>query len=291
MRIGYFPGCSLHATAREYDESLKAVAAALDLELDEIKDWACCGATSAHATNRTLAIALAARTLMLAEKQDLDSILAPCAACYNRLATARRALIHDSRMAERIRSVLGYEFSHVVEVVNIAAFLNRSAAEIGRKVKKPLAGLKIACYYGCLLVRPPEVCRFDDCEAPQSMENIVSTLGGAPVRWNMALECCGGGFSLARTGSVVRLGRLILQDALAAGAEALLVACPMCHSNLDFRQQAMLKHGGLGKAIPVIFVTELVGLSLGLDPDKLGLGRHFVSVQPLVERFGATRAG
>ena len=135
----------------------------------------------------------------------------------------------------------------------------------------PLTGRKVACYYGCLLVRPPDVCGFDDAEVPSSLESIVSATGATPVKWDMALECCGGGFSLSRTASVVRLGRLILQSARNAGAQVIVVACPMCHSNLDFRQKAMLERGGLGDAMPILFLSQLVGLSIGLDPIRLGL--------------------
>ncbi len=290
MKIGYFPGCSLHATAREFDESLRAVASVLDIDLEEVHDWACCGATSAHATNRLLSVALPARTLVLAEKQKLGRVLAPCAACYNRLATARHALIHSKETASRVQSLLGFRFDNSVSVVNIAQLLSEAAAEIRRKVRVPLSDLKVACYYGCLLVRPPEVCGFDDAEVPTSLETIVSATGATPVKWEMALECCGGGFSLSRTGSVVRLGRLILQSARKAGAQAVVVACPMCHSNLDFRQQAIKERGGFREDTPILFLSQLVGLGLGLDPVRLGLNRHFVSPQPILGRIGSAKS-
>jgi len=289
MKIGYFPGCSLHATAREYDESLRLVATALDIELDEVRDWACCGATSAHATNRMLSVALPARTLAQAERQKLDRVLSPCAACYNRLATARHRLANDSKTAARVRSMLGYAFENSVGVVSIAQLLSEASDEIRKKAKVQLTGIRVACYYGCLLVRPPDVCGFDDAEAPSSLESVVSATGATAVKWTMALECCGGGFSLSRTASVVRLGRLILQAARDAGAQIMVVACPMCHSNLDFRQRAMLERGDPGQSMPILFLSELVGLSLGLDPGRLGLTRHFVSAQPLLDRIGASQ--
>jgi heterodisulfide reductase subunit B len=290
MKIGYFPGCSLHATAREYDESLRLVASALDIELDEVRDWACCGATSAHATNRVLSVALPARTLAQAERQKLSRVLSPCAACYNRLATARHRLANDRKTAARVQSILGYGFDNSVGVVSIAELLSEAKDEIRKKAKVPLTDLKVACYYGCLLVRPPDVCGFDDPEVPSSLESIVSATGATAVKWSMALECCGGGFSLSRTASVVRLGRLILQAARNAGAQIMVVACPMCHSNLDFRQRAMQERGGFSDSMPILFLSELVGLSLGLDPGRLGLTRHFVSPQPLLDRIGAPQS-
>ncbi len=286
MKVGYFPGCSLHATAREYEESLKSIAPALDVQLEELQDWACCGATSAHATNHALSVALPARTLMLAQKQKLDKIFAPCAACYNRLASAQHALAHDKKIAEQVQSILGESLENPIGILSIAQLLSDLTGQIQKLSKAPLKNLKVACYYGCLLVRPPEICNFDDAEAPSSLERIASATGATPVKWDMALECCGGGFSLSRTASVVRLSRSILQSARNAGAQALIVACPMCHSNLDFRQQAINKRGNDGQ-MPVLFVSQLVGLSMGLDPVRLGLARHFVSTEPLLSQIGA----
>jgi len=289
MKVGYFPGCSLHSTAREYEESLRAVVAALDIQLEEVHDWACCGATSAHSTNHLLSVALPARTLLQAEKQKLQRILAPCAACFNRLASARHALTQDEKIAARVQSILGSDFANSVGIVSIAELLREVTATIRQKATSPLTGLKIACYYGCLLVRPREVCSFDDAEVPNSLESIVSATGATPVKWSMALECCGGGFSLSITGSVVRLGRMILQSAIDVGAQAIVVACPMCHSNLDFRQHAMSGRNGVGKSMPIMFISELVGLSLGLDPAQLGLDRHFVSPSLLLDQIGAVK--
>jgi heterodisulfide reductase subunit B2 len=289
MKVGYFPGCSLHATAREYEESLKSIAAALDIQLEEVQDWACCGATSAHATNHTLSVALPARTLMLAQKQNLEKVFAPCAACYNRLASAQHAIAHDKKMAQQVQSIFGVSVGNSIRVLNIAQLLSGMTEEIQKLSKASLKSLKVACYYGCLLVRPPEICNFDDAEIPSSMESIASATGAVPVKWDMALECCGGGFSLSRTASVVRLSRSILQSARAAGAQALVVACPMCHSNLDFRQQAINKRSD-EPPLPILFLSQLVGLGLGLDPMRLGLTRHFVSPEPLLSRINATQS-
>jgi heterodisulfide reductase subunit B len=170
--------------------------------------------------------------------------------------------------------------------LSIAQLLSGLTEEIRKLSKAPLKNLKVACYYGCLLVRPPEICNFDDAEIPSSLEKIATATGAVPVKWDMALECCGGGFSLSRTASVVRLSRSILQSAKNAGAQALVVACPMCNSNLDFRQAAMR----LEDPLPVIFVTELLGLALGLQPDALGLQRHFVGTSPLLAGLSATPA-
>ncbi len=282
MRVGYYPGCSLHGTARELDESLRAVATPLDLELVEVNDWSCCGATSAHATSHLLSVALPARNLALAEDQGHDQLLAPCAACYNRLASARHAVASDAALAGTIEDVLGRPFPSSVAPRNLVEVLRDRIDVLRERTVRPLTGLKIACYYGCLLVRPSEVCSFDDPENPVSMEEVVTATGATPVAWHRRLDCCGGAFSVARTGSVVRLSREILDDARSAGADAIAVACPMCHSNLDFRQKALVRRGEA--ELPILYLSELVGLALGLDAGSLGLGRHFVDTGAFVER-------
>ena len=279
---GYFPGCSLHATSREYAESLDAVAPALDLEFVEIEDWACCGATAAHSTNRLLSLALPARTLMLAEKQGLDRVFAPCAACYNRLATARHVISQDKDLALRVQDILGEKFDNSVAVLSVTQLFSGMTRQIKAACDKGLKDLKVACYYGCLLLRPREICKSDDPEAPTSMEEVAEAAGAIPVLWDMASECCGGGFSLSRTGSVVRLSRAILRSAEKTGARAVVVACPMCHSNLDFRQRAINLRGDAGP-MPILFLSQLVGLGLGLAPDLLGLDRHFISPAPVLD--------
>ncbi|MCK6681865.1 MAG: CoB--CoM heterodisulfide reductase iron-sulfur subunit B family protein [Thermoanaerobaculia bacterium] len=282
MRVGYYPGCSLHATSREFDESLRAISGPLDVELVEVQDWSCCGASSAHTTNHLLGVSLPARNLALAEQQGHDQVMAPCAACFNRLASARHEIARDTALAKKISGILGREFRNEIGVRNVVDLLRERIPALKEKVTRPLKGLRVACYYGCLLLRPAEVCQFDDPENPSSMEEVVRATGAEPVSWSSRLVCCGGAFSISRTASVVRLGREILEDARRAGAGVVVVACPMCHSNLDFRQGAMERRGA--EPLPVLFISELVGLALGLPPQTLGLARHFVSASALFDR-------
>jgi len=282
MTIGYYPGCSLEGTAREYDESVRLTAKALDIELKEVDDWSCCGATSAHSVNHLLSLALPARNLALAESAGHEAVMAPCAARYNRLARASYEVATDSELAERMPEIIGRPFRNTVKVRTVVDVLREAIPAIKAKATKPLDGLKVACYYGCLLMRPPEISGADDPENPTSMEDVARAAGAQPVSWNLRLECCGGSMSVPRVGSVVRLGRAIMDDARAAGAEAIVVACPMCHSNLDFRQKALVRRGEAG--MPFLFLTELVGLSLGLPAKELGLERHFVSVRGLLDK-------
>jgi heterodisulfide reductase subunit B2 len=291
MKIGYYPGCSLHATAREYEESLRAIAGKLDLELVEIDDWNCCGATSAHATNHLLSVALPARNLALAEEQSLSAVMAPCAACYSRLASARSAIASDAALAETVRQTVSRPgFKNTVKIQSVVEVLRDLAPHIKEKATPAAKGLKVACYYGCLLVRPPEITGWDDPEDPSSMENIVRALGAEPVKWRRRLDCCGAGFSLSRVSSVVRLGREILMDAKEAGAQAVVVACPMCHSNLDFRQLVIARKTQMAFDLPILFLTQLVGLGLGLAHEQLGLDRHFISTESVTHRPAAEAA-
>ncbi len=284
--LAYYPGCSLHGTEPEYDESLRAVAEALGVAIAEIPDWNCCGASSGHTTDHLLAVALPARNLALAERAGFDQVLTPCAACYNRLAAARLAVAEDPALAEQMPDILGRPFENSVEVLGVLPLLREMSAEIERlastprSTPNPMVGAKLASYYGCLLVRPPEVSAGDDPEQPTYMDDIVRACGAEAVDWNMKVECCGGAFSVSRTTSVLRLGRAIIEDARRNGAEAIVVACPLCHTNLDLRQRAMESRGQ--PRIPVLFITQVVGLALGLAPEDLGLSRHFITAEPLL---------
>jgi len=286
--VGYYPGCSLHGTSREFDESLRAVAAELGIGLTEIADWNCCGASSGHTTDHLLGVALPARNLALAEAQGFGTVVAPCAACYNRLSAARLAIATEEGLAEQMPDILGHRFANTVDVHNAVELLRDASVTIEEKVAaalapNPLEGVKLAAYYGCLLVRPFEVCGYDDPEQPTSMDDVIKACGADDVDWDMKVECCGGAFSVSRTASVLRLGRAIIDNARSHGAEAIIVACPLCHSNLDLRQKAMALRGE--EPMPILFVTQMVGLAIGLAPVDLGLSRHFVDTEPLLERL------
>ena len=265
------------------NERLRSVCDGLGVELDEIDDWNCCGATSAHSTNHLLSVALPARNLAIAESQGMTEVLAPCAACFNRLTTASHEIAHDPAVAAKMPGILNRPFNNTVRVRNLLDVMRELAPVIREKAVAPLKDLKVACYYGCLLLRPPEIVKFDDPEDPSSMEDVVRAVGATPVRWNRRIDCCGAAFSISRKPSVVRLGAAILDDARAAGAECIAVACPLCHTNLDFRQKAMAARG-VKPDMPVLFLTELVGLALGQPVESLGIKRHFVPAAGIADR-------
>lgn len=278
MRIGYYPGCSLPGTAREYDESVRALAPALGIELVEVPDWNCCGATAAHNLNHELSLALPARILAIAEREGLDEILVPCAACFSRLAGTRAELTGDSALKKRIEESIGMPYSGKSVPVNILDVLSRiPAEEIESKITNPF-NFKTASYYGCLLSRPKEIVKIERHEDPLVMESILEAAGATAIDWAFKVECCGAGFSVSRTDIVAKLSSRIVNDAVNRGAEAIIVACPMCHSNLDMRRPEIEKAAGKKFGIPVLYITQAIGLALGLDFRKLGLHRHLVKV-------------
>jgi len=275
MKIGYYPGCSLLGSSREFDESVRALAPVLGLELVHVPDWNCCGASSAHVLDHKLALALPARILAQAEAAGLTEILAPCAACYNRLSTARDTLEKDPALALEIEAIIEQPVTGRVRIVNILEVLDRFSDVIPGKITKPFAH-KVACYYGCLLVRPPKVLKFDRAEDPQSMDRLMAAAGATPQEWNFKTECCGAAFSVTRTDLVAKMSGKIVGNAVKHGAEAIVVACPMCQSNLDMRRPEINAHLGADHTIPVLFITQALGLAMGIDANQLGLQRHMV---------------
>jgi heterodisulfide reductase subunit B len=283
--LGYYPGCSLHGTGRELDQSIKALAELGGVELREIDDWNCCGATAAHSLNHDLAVALPYRVLALAEKQGLEDVLAPCAACFSRLKGTAVRLGRDKALAARMQEVTEQPYAGKVKILSILDFISRLlAGGLKDKLTRPLAGLKVAAYYGCLLSRGEDIVTDDDAENPSAMDAAIRASGAESVAWNFATECCGGGFSMSMTEAVVDLSHAILADAEAAGAQAVVTGCPMCHSNLDMRQQTINAAGMGPHDIPILYLSELVGLAAGVEPSRLGLNRHFVDAMRVAER-------
>lgn len=279
MRVGYFPGCSLDGSSREYDESLRASAAILGLDLVEVPDWNCCGATAAHCLNHKLALSLPARVLALAERAGLSEVLVPCAACFNRLASTRHELAHDAALRKEIGRIIEIPVEGSTAIVNTLDVFGRFAANgLADRVRQPF-GRKVACYYGCYLTRPTAISSCARTEDPQEMDAIVRAVGGEPIDWAFKVECCGAGLSVSRLSSVATLSARIVDDAVTRGADAIVVACPMCHTNLDLRRSAIEEALGRSITIPVLYVTQVVGLALGLSERRLGMHRHHVPVR------------
>ncbi|HTY82246.1 MAG TPA: CoB--CoM heterodisulfide reductase iron-sulfur subunit B family protein [Dehalococcoidales bacterium] len=276
MKYAYYPGCSAHSTARDMHESCLAVAQKLGIELEEIKGWTCCGSSAAHQTDRALAASLASANLVRAKAMGADMVV-NCAACYNRSKSANYEVINSAAMRGSVAALLGESYDGSVKVRHFIEVLAQDfgAAKLKKAVKKPLNGLKVACYYGCYLLRPPEVTGMDDPENPTILENIVEAIGGETLEWPGKVECCGGALNLTRTDVTVSRSASIIEMAKSAGAECIAVACPMCQTSLDLRQKDMAKQGK-NYNMPVLYVTQLVGLSLGIASSELGCKRLVV---------------
>jgi Heterodisulfide reductase, subunit B len=283
LRYSYYPGCSLHASASEYDLSTREVFKALGIGLDEVPDWICCGATPAHNVDELLSLSLCAKNLELAEQVPGDMAVA-CAACFSRLKFAQHVLKENDQKLRQVEQAidakvpLDQTVKHLLEIL----VQDLGTERLSQAVRKPLSGLKVACYYGCLLTRPPEVPQLDDCEAPTIMERLLQAVGAESVDWTHRMECCGANFTLSRPGVVLQLTNAVLDSAKAAGADCIMVGCPLCHGNLDIRQKEIEGVYYRSYDMPIFYLTQLVGLALGVPADRLGLDALIVSPQRLL---------
>jgi heterodisulfide reductase subunit B2 len=277
MNVGYYPGCALHGSSNDYEQSLTACLGALGVQLDEIKDWICCGATAAHSLNHQLSLALPARNLALAERDGFKQLFAPCPLCSMQLLKVKKA-VTDEGARKELSEVVEAEVRGECEVLNLIQVFERVGLDrVKSAVKSPLASITAACYYGCLLTRPPDVVHFDDFEQPSSMESIVKVLGAKTVDWSYKTECCGAGMTMSSEETVLELTHKILCNAADHGANCLVVACPMCHVNLDMKQPAVERRYGKKLGMAIYYLSDVVGLALGLTGEQLGINRHFVT--------------
>jgi len=266
MKLSYYPGCSLEGTALDYDQSVREICGKLDVELVDIPDWNCCGASSAHMTDHEIGMRLPIRNLLLAADANLD-ILVPCAACFQRLKAADKALREDPLRWD----VDTRKYAPAYEIIHISTFLARPEilAAIKEKVAHKLDELAIACYYGCLSLRNPRVTDSPNCEMPETLEQIVAAIGAKPVSWSHRTECCSGSLTMARPDIAEKLVGDIVTAAKRAGASAMVTDCPMCQANVESRQSPQPSAGGSEEGLPVFFATELIAAALsGSYPTK-----------------------
>ena len=277
--VTYYPGCSLHGTAREYDESFRGVSQLLGVNLHELEDWTCCGSTSAHCTDEALAVALPVRNLTIAEKHDREMVV-PCVACYSRFIAA-------DEEAKKHPEYLPSSYEGKVSIKYALDFFceNPLINELEAKKTKPLSGLKIACYYGCLAVRPPKLTGVKHYENPEHMERLMEALGAETLGWSYKTDCCGASLVMTRTDIVTALSQKIMRMAIETGADCIVTGCTMCHSNLDTRQ-ASLTAEGKKREIPIFYFTELMGLSMGHRDVKKWLSRHITDPIKLLSNKG-----
>ncbi len=280
MKYSYYPGCTAGTTAVEFGHSAEAVCEALDIELLELEDWNCCGASSAHSLSHDLALSLPGRNVALAQAAGLDMVI-PCPACYQNCLSADNAFRQDDPWRQEMESLLGFEYTGQARPRHILDVLSHDLEEevIPSKVVKPLKGLKVASYYGCVLVRPPEKTGWDDPEHPTTMDRLMESLGAEPVDWSYKVDCCGASMTLSLSEVVIHLSNQIAAGAIEAGANCVVSACGICQINLDTRQEGANK-------LPIFYFTELMGLAFGLPTvDKLW-GKHTVDPRPLLKAQG-----
>jgi heterodisulfide reductase subunit B2 len=278
MDIGYYPGCALHGSSNDYETSVTACLGALGVRLKEVDDWICCGATAAHSLNSKLAVALPARNLALAERDGLGELLAPCPMCSMELLKAKHELASQPDLRREIADIVELPIDGKTAVLNlIDVFRKVGLDKVKASVKTPLTSVRAACYYGCLLTRPADVVQFDDCEQPtSSMEVVLAAVGAEPVEWNYRTECCGAGMTMANEETVLELSHKILSNAQAHGANCLVVACPMCHVNLDMKQADVERRGTSARHGHLYYLSDLVGWRSAWSRRRSGVDRHFV---------------
>jgi len=278
LRISYYPGCSLDSTAKEYDLSLRAASQILEIELEELPDWSCCGASSGHTTDHRLAIALPTRNLLLAQDRGRDLAVA-CAGCFIRFREAEYRLKEDETLRHEMKRIFGIPYTGSIKTKHLLEIIANDLGwdEVEKRVKRPLKGLKVVSYYGCVLVRPPRVTGIDDPENPQMLDRLMKILGAEALDWSYKTDCCGGSLSLTRTEIVEELVKRIVDAANEAGANCMVNPCPLCQANLDTRQPKD------GPQIPSFYFTELLGLALVVENTKDWFDRHIISPYKLLE--------
>jgi len=274
----YYPGCSAEATAIPLGISVPAVAKALDIDLAELEDWNCCGSTPYHSVNKLEAAAMAARNLALAEKTGLD-LVTPCSNCYVVLASVNENLKELPLFREKVGEALAagnLEYSGGVKVRHLAEVLYTDITPEGlsSKVTKPLTGLKVGAYYGCQLVRPNG---FDDPDSPHSLDELVTSLGAEAIPWEMKARCCGSSLIMPEPDVALELINKILRNAQEHGAQCLITPCPLCQINLDAYQSQVNSKFKTSYNIPVLFLTQLIGVALGIPAKELALSKNIVS--------------
>jgi heterodisulfide reductase subunit B len=274
--ISYYPGCSLHATGIEFHMSTLAVAEKLNLNLVEPKGWVCCGTSPAHNTNHYRAVKLPMQTLAIAEELGHSYMTMPCAACFSRFRIAMHEVQGNPELRHRIAEETGFEYTGGIKVDSLLRTItDRVGYEAAAQpMVKSLEGLKVANYYGCLLTRPPDVTGEEHYEYPMNMDHLMEALGAESVDWSYKTDCCGGSLSLSTLDIALDLSHKILENAIDVGADIIATACPLCHANLDLRQNQINEEFGGEFDIPIVYFTQLMGVAYGFDAKRLGMDKH-----------------
>lgn len=290
MKYAYFPGCSIHASAKEYAMAAEAVNKSLDIELVEIPNWNCCGAIDAvYAYSPLFSISLSARNLAIAENMKMD-VVTLCSACFFTLSRAENMLRENLDMKGKVDKAIndaGLKYAGGVKVRHYMDILANDVGfdNISKQVKLPLKSLKVAPYYGCLIVRPGGIQRFDDPEHPTSMDGVIKALGAESVYYPDKTRCCGASLVVTDEEVMMEMTKRPLLTAKRAQADCIVTPCPMCHFNLDAKQRDIESRFDIDIGLPVLYIPQLIGLAFGLSPKELGLHRNIVSPNKILEKL------
>ena len=293
MDIAYYPGCSLKQTSEIYDAQNRMIFSELGINLKEIEDWNCCGATSAAKHDDYMAVVMPARNLGLAESTGLSEMVIPCSACYSRTLVAQCRLQDDQALKDEINTEFEKPVSGTINVLSILELLltKVESGELAQKVSRKLKGLKPVCYYGCMMTRfPYNVPVADDVENPQGMEKILKVLGVKALDWSYKTDCCGAAAAVNDSQTSFKLMAKIMRDALARGANCFVVTCPMCQLNMDAYQNEFCSAEEIPERLPVYFITELSGMAMGMSPVELKIDRHLTNATDLVQEAAVNPA-
>jgi heterodisulfide reductase subunit B len=283
----YYPGCSLKAGSKHYEESILPVFKELGSPLEEMEDWNCCGATAYFSVDNDMAAAICGRNLSIAEKTEKD-ILAPCLGCYLTMKKNNHFLKSGKEKAKKILKDLkdaGCEYKGSIKVVHPLEFLTNEYGldKVKEKVQRPLTNLKVACYYGCQLVRP--YTDFDDPDYPVTLDNLMEAIGAEPVNFSAKTRCCGGSLAGTMEDVGVGLNYVILKEANKKGADAIVTICPLCQLNVEMTQDKIVKKFKDVQKIPVLYFSQLMGLAMGISKDDLGFSRSFIPLDNMWEKL------
>jgi heterodisulfide reductase subunit B len=287
MEVAYYPGCSLHQSSQFYDLQTRKIFTELGIRLKEIDDWSCCGATSAGKFDDFLAVALPARNLGIAEQSGFSEMLIPCSGCYSSHLMCKTRLKQNQPLLDEINTELQHRMTNSIKLLTILELL-LEAAQLGRfdtVIKHKLTGLKPACYYGCMTRFAYDVPVSDNVENPQGMETILKLIGCDPRDWSYKTACCGASAAINDPETALNLMGKIMKNAVAAGCNCIVTTCPMCQLNLDAYQEKFCNKAGIYERLPVYFVTELIGVSMGISLKDMNADRHFVDVFGLVKEL------
>ena len=289
MKYAWYPGCSADGNSFAYDETSRMIAEALGIEFQEIDDWNCCGATEYFSVDQLPAYALVARNLALINAEETPQVIAPCSACYiNLKKTDEKMGKHAHLNAEVNEALAAGNLSYEPGTVKSRHFLDVVCNDVGyeaikEKMTRSLAGLTLIPYYGCYMGRPEE--NFDDAENPQSMDNLLKTMGADVPDYALKTTCCGGHMTQLSTEASLRILHNLLEVADRLNADAMVVGCPMCQLNLDAYQRDVNHAYKTNYQIPIVYFSQIMGLAFGMEPKELMFERGIVSSEPMLKKW------